>query len=205
MIARGVNLGAASNAVIGLGIVLYAVRSAPPSGPWGISVAHVALVACAVVNFYNILFMVLTVSFWVTKVDGLQSLFEELLNLAGLPISVYKGALGVIFSYLILLGVAATVPDGVACGASRPGFLRLRSRVRGPHRRPLAVGLAAGRRQLHQRGGMSAPKIVLPGVHCVPSARIRTSSRRYSSSGKSCICHRSLYPLKPRSVRRRQS
>jgi len=116
----GVNLGAAANAVIGLGVVLYAVRSAPPSGPWGISVAYVALVACAVVIFYNILFTLLTVSFWATKVDGLQYLFEEVLNLAGLPISVYKGAVGVVFSYLIPLGVAATVPAGLLAGHPDP-------------------------------------------------------------------------------------
>ena len=118
----GVNPGAAANAAIGLGVVLYAVHAAPPSGPWGISVAYVALMACAVVTFYNILFMLLTVSFWATKVDGLQYLFEEVLNLAGLPISVYKGALGVVFSYLIPLGVAATVPAGLLAGHPDPIF-----------------------------------------------------------------------------------
>jgi ABC-2 type transport system permease protein len=63
---------------------------------------------------------VLAVSFWVTKVDGLQSLVEELLNPADLPISVYKGTLAVIFSYLIPLGVAATVPVGLLVGHPDP-------------------------------------------------------------------------------------
>jgi ABC-2 type transport system permease protein len=44
------------------------------------------------------------------------------LNLAGLPISVYKGALGVVFSYLIPLGVAATVPAGLLAGHPDPVF-----------------------------------------------------------------------------------
>lgn len=115
-----INPAAASNALIGLGIVVYAARSAPPADAVTVSIAYAALVACAVTIFYNILFMMLTVSFWATKVEGLQYLFEEILNLAGLPISVYKGALGAVFSYVIPLGVAATVPAGLLAGHRDP-------------------------------------------------------------------------------------
>lgn len=111
-----VNLGAASNALIGAGVVLYALRSAPPVAPAAVWLAYVGVIACAVVTFYNMLFALLTISFWAVKIEGLQYLFDELLNLAGLPISVYKGALGAVFSWVIPLGIAATVPAGLLVG-----------------------------------------------------------------------------------------
>lgn len=43
--------------------------------------------------------------------------------LAGLPVSVYKGALGVVVTYLIPLGIAATVPAGLITGHPDPFFV----------------------------------------------------------------------------------
>ncbi len=117
-----VNLGAASNALIGAGLVAYALRALPPVHGLGAPLAYLALIACAVAIFYNVLFMLMTVSFWTVKVDGLQVLFDEVLNMAGLPVSVYRGALGLLFSYLLPLGVAATVPAGVLIGRQDPIF-----------------------------------------------------------------------------------
>lgn len=117
-----VNLGAASNALIGAGLVAYGLHALPPVHGLGAPLAYLALIACAVAIFYNILFMLMTVSFWTVKVDGLQVLFDEILNMAGLPVSVYRGALGLLFSYLLPLGVAATVPAGVLTGRQDPIF-----------------------------------------------------------------------------------
>ncbi len=117
-----VNLGAASNALIGAGLAAYALHVLPPVQGLGAPLAYLALVACAVAIFYNLLFMLMTVSFWTVKVDGLQVLFDEVLNMAGLPVSVYRGALGLLFSYLLPLGVAATVPAGVLMGRHDPVF-----------------------------------------------------------------------------------
>jgi len=110
-----VNLGALADTAVGFGIVIYATRTLPGVGVGAIAL-YIGLVACAVVIFANLLFALLTVSFWAGKVDGLQFLFDELLNLAGLPVSVYRGALGAAVSYVIPLGLAATVPAGVIAG-----------------------------------------------------------------------------------------
>ncbi len=122
-----VNPGAIVNALIGVGLVIYGlggVHTAPGPGALAALVyaAYAALIVCAVVIFYNMLFMLITVSFWAVNVDGLQYLFDELLNMAGLPISVYRGALGLVFSYLLPLGVAATVPAGLLTGRHDPVF-----------------------------------------------------------------------------------
>jgi ABC-2 type transport system permease protein len=117
-----INLGAALNAAIGLGLVLYGVRTGHTAVTAGAVAGYVALIVCAVITFYNLLFMVMTLSFWVVKVDGLRYLFEELMNMAGLPSGAYRGALRVLFTYLLPLGVAATVPAGVLTGHAMPGF-----------------------------------------------------------------------------------
>ncbi|MGH2345499.1 MAG: ABC-2 family transporter protein, partial [Chloroflexota bacterium] len=88
----------------------------------GMAAGYIALLICAVVIFYNILFMVMTVAFWAIKVDGLQYLFDELLNMAGLPSAAYRGALGVLFSYVLPVGLAASVPAGVLAGHAAPAL-----------------------------------------------------------------------------------
>ena len=111
-----VNLGAVINAVIGVGLVLYGVQGTDTPITAGLVVGYLGLVVCAVIIFYNILFMVMTAAFWAVKVDGLQYLFDELLNMAGLPSAAYRGVLGVLFSYVLPVGLAASVPAGVLAG-----------------------------------------------------------------------------------------
>lgn len=120
-----VNLGSLVNAAIGAGLVVYGLGPVHGAPVWSAPLPYLgyaALIGCAVAIFYNVLFMLITVSFWAVKVDGLQYLFDELLNLAGLPISVYRGALGVVFSYLLPLALAATVPAGLLTGHQDPIF-----------------------------------------------------------------------------------
>lgn len=113
-----INLGAVSNAAIGAGLVLYGLHALPPVTSPVAPVAYIALIICAVIIFHNLLFMMMTISFWTGKVDSLQYLIDELLNMAGLPVSAYRGAIGVLFSYVVPLGIAATVPAGVLTGRS---------------------------------------------------------------------------------------
>ncbi len=108
---------------------MYAARARAGTLGIGAIALYAGLVACAVVIFANLLFALLTVSFWAGKVDGLQYLFDEILNLAGLPVAVYKGALGAFVSYVIPLGIAATVPAGMHHRAPRPVLFRLRARA----------------------------------------------------------------------------
>lgn len=115
-----VNLGAALNTAIGIGLVVYGVHaSALPLAIWGLA-GYLGLVICAVAIFYNILFMVMITSFWTGKVDGLRYIIEEFLNMAGLPGAAYKGVLWVIFSYVVPVGIAASVPAGVLVGHAEP-------------------------------------------------------------------------------------
>ncbi len=115
-----VNLGAVFNTAIGVGLVLYGLHANATPLTAGMVAGYMGLVLCAVVIFYNILFMVMTVAFWAIKVDGLQYLFDELLNMAGLPSAAYRGALGVLFSYVLPVGLAASVPAGVLAGHAAP-------------------------------------------------------------------------------------
>jgi ABC-2 type transport system permease protein len=115
-----VNLGAVVNALIGLGLVVYGLHGNGTPLTAGPAIGYLGLVGCAVIIFYNILFMVMTISFWAVKVDGLQYLFDELLNMAGLPSAAYRGALGVVFSYVLPIGLAASVPAGVVAGHEAP-------------------------------------------------------------------------------------
>ncbi|HVA92004.1 MAG TPA: ABC-2 family transporter protein [Chloroflexota bacterium] len=117
-----VNLGAAFNTAIGVGLVVYGLHASAAPVTVGMLAGYLGLVICAVVIFYNILFMVMTIAFWTIQVDGLQYMFEELLNMAGLPNAAYRGALGVVFSYVLPVGIAASVPAGVLVGHAAPAL-----------------------------------------------------------------------------------
>ena len=117
-----VNASALFNAAVGLGLVAYGVGALATQLSYALLLAYVALLLCAVVVFYNLLFMLMTASFWLVKIDGLQYLFEELLNMAGLPVTIYRGALGFAFSFLVPLGIAATVPAGLLASHAMPTF-----------------------------------------------------------------------------------
>lgn len=111
-----INLGALADALVGVGLVVYGLRVLGAGAALGALSGYLVLVVCAVLIFYNLLFMVMTVSFWTIKVEGLQVLFDELLNMAGLPTAVYKGAVGLVFSYVLPIGIAATTPASLLAG-----------------------------------------------------------------------------------------
>lgn len=117
-----VNVGALFNTAVGLCLVVYGVGTLASTVSYGLLLAYAALILCAVVIFYNLLFILMTASFWLVKIDGLQYLFEELLNMAGLPVTIYRGALGFAFSFLVPLDIAATVPAGLLTGHTAPIF-----------------------------------------------------------------------------------
>lgn len=94
----------------------YLAMAHPPvttAWAWG---GYVGTIACAVLVFYNVLFTLMTSAFWWGRIDNLAYLFDELLNMGGIPTSVYHGALGLVFSVIVPVSLAATVPADLLRG-----------------------------------------------------------------------------------------
>jgi ABC-2 type transport system permease protein len=72
--------------------------------------AGVALLVLAIVILYSIWILVISASFWVVKVDNLSYLFGSLFDAARWPISVFRGALRIVFTFVFPIALLTTYP-----------------------------------------------------------------------------------------------
>ncbi len=146
-----INLGAVSNAAIGAGLVLYGLHALPPVTSPVAPVAYIALIICAVIIFHNLLFMMMTISFWTGKVDSLAVSDRRVIKYGG------PARLGIPWRdrrLVLLRGTAGYRRHGTRRSAHWPlrlYLLHLCSSVRHRHYATVAVAMEAGDRQLHQR------------------------------------------------------
>ncbi len=72
--------------------------------------AGLALLGLAIVILYSIWILVISASFWVVKVDNLSYLFGSLFDAARWPISVFRGALRIVFTFVFPIALLTTYP-----------------------------------------------------------------------------------------------
>lgn len=78
-------------------------------GPMEI-VATLALLVGAVAILYSLWILVVSLAFFVVKIDNLSYLFSSIYDAARWPSSVYRGILSVLFTFVIPLAVMTTFP-----------------------------------------------------------------------------------------------
>lgn len=123
---RGVDL------LTGVAIVAWAfARLGEAPGAADVALA-LLLVASATVLLYSVWLLVVTAAFWVVRLDNLAFLFNALFDFARWPRSVMKGALSVLFTFVLPLAVMTSFPAEALRGVLRPPDAAL------------ALGLAAG-------------------------------------------------------------
>lgn len=74
------------------------------------------LLASAVALLYSLWILVIGAAFHVVKVDNLAYLFTSIFDAARWPVSVFKGALGFFFTFVIPLGLMTTWPASALLG-----------------------------------------------------------------------------------------
>jgi ABC-2 type transport system permease protein len=78
--------------------------------------ASLALLACAALVLYSIWILVIAAAFWVVRLDNLAYLFNSVFDFARWPVSVFRGALRVVFTFVIPLGIMTTYPAEALLG-----------------------------------------------------------------------------------------
>lgn len=73
--------------------------------------AGLLLLVLAVVILYSIWILVISASFWVVKVDNLSYLFGSLFDAARWPITVFRGALRIVFTFVFPIALLTTYPS----------------------------------------------------------------------------------------------
>ncbi|WP_394846949.1 ABC-2 family transporter protein [Pendulispora brunnea] len=78
--------------------------------PWGIAGA-LALLAAAMVILYSLGILTVSAAFHVVRVDNLSQLFSSIFDAARWPVAVFRGALRLVFTFVIPLALMTTYPS----------------------------------------------------------------------------------------------
>jgi ABC-2 type transport system permease protein len=76
-----------------------------------------ALLACATMVLYSLWILVISAAFWVVRLDNLAYLFSAIFDFARWPVTIFKGALRALFTFVIPLAIMTTYPAEALLGA----------------------------------------------------------------------------------------
>ena len=113
--------------------------------------AGLGFLLLAVLVLYSIWILVVSAAFWVVKVDNLSYLFGSLFDLARWPISVFRGTLRFVFTFIFPIALMTTTPALALLGrldartglAALVGSVAFAAIARGVWRRALALYTSA--------------------------------------------------------------
>jgi ABC-2 type transport system permease protein len=104
---------------VGLGVWGF-VRLGRMPDPGHLAVA-LALTVGAVAILYSIAILVVSAAFWVVRVDNLIYLFGAIFDAARWPATIWRGALRLLFTFVLPLAVMTTYPAEAVLGRLAPG------------------------------------------------------------------------------------
>jgi ABC-2 type transport system permease protein len=94
----------------GVGIVMYALARLRLQPALLDYVLSSAIVVCAVLILYAMWILVVSLAFRIVKVDNMSYLFASLFEAARWPASVFRGALAIVFTFVVPLALMTTYP-----------------------------------------------------------------------------------------------
>ena len=94
------------------GLAIFAVafaRMGRAPSPGAVAAAAL-LLGCATLVLYSLWILVVSAAFYVVKVDNLSYLFSSIYDAARWPVSVFRGALRLLFTFVVPLALMTTYP-----------------------------------------------------------------------------------------------
>jgi ABC-2 type transport system permease protein len=104
------DLAHAADVLAGLGVVGWALAHSGHRASWGAFALALLILTCAVAILYAIWIMVVSLAFKVVKIDNLSYLIASTFDAARWPSSVFRGALSLVFTFVIPLALMTTYP-----------------------------------------------------------------------------------------------
>lgn len=113
----------AINVLIGIGLTFYAGQRAGISWSAPQVLGAVVLAGCGLVLLYCMWFALVTLSFWLVKVDTLGFLFYDVWQAGRYPVDYFKGIMRTIFTFVLPIAFATTFPAQALRGDLDPRLL----------------------------------------------------------------------------------
>ncbi len=114
------DLAHAADVVAGFGIVAWALAQSGQRVSVGAVALALLILVCAVAILYSIWILVVSLAFKVVKIDNLSYLIVSTFDAARWPSSVFRGALSVVFTFVIPLALMTTYPALALLGRLAP-------------------------------------------------------------------------------------
>ncbi|HVY45660.1 MAG TPA: ABC-2 family transporter protein [Minicystis sp.] len=104
------------DAVASLALFAFAFHALGRLPSAGGSAIALVLLACAVLVLYSVWILVIAAAFWVVRLDNLAYLLSSLFDFARWPVSIFKGAWRIVFTFVVPLAVLTTYPAEALLG-----------------------------------------------------------------------------------------
>jgi ABC-2 type transport system permease protein len=103
-----------------LAIFVYAFRQLGRTPSLGDVAAALAMLVAALLVLYSIAILVVSIAFVAVRVDNLLYLFQSVFDVARWPSTIFRGALAVVFTYVLPLALMTTYPALALLGKLTP-------------------------------------------------------------------------------------
>lgn len=121
--ARYLSLDELGSLLGAAGIVAYALSlvgrlpTLPQAGAW------LLLVICAVALLYALQLLLMTLSFWLVRIDNLSALTDTVIFVGRYPPDIFPRVLGLALTFVLPLAFIAAVPTKALLGTLAPGMI----------------------------------------------------------------------------------
>ena len=107
--------------LVGAGVIFaYAFRKLGRAPTAAEIAAAGAMLVAALLVLYSIAILVVSIAFFAVRVDNLLYLFQSVFDVARWPSTIFRGALAILFTYVLPLALMTTYPALALLGRLRP-------------------------------------------------------------------------------------
>ena len=107
---RKVDLDGIANAVVALGVIVYALAQLHLVPSLGQLTLYALMILCGVVINYGILLITVSLTFWLGAAQGIEGSYFTLMEFSRLPRQAFKGVANVLFVWILPAVVVSNVP-----------------------------------------------------------------------------------------------
>jgi ABC-2 type transport system permease protein len=108
---------------VGLAVLIFFTNKMQLSvGLWEIALVVIIFIAGSIL-LYSLWFLIATIAFWVERLSNINEIMPGLRSVYQVPVSVFTGITGAVFTYLIPLGLITTLPSEVILGDKNYGLI----------------------------------------------------------------------------------
>lgn len=107
---RKIDLDGLVNAVVAIGVILYALQQLAIVPSAGQIVLYALMIGCGVIINYGILLITVSLTFWLGAAQGIEGSYFTLMEFSRLPRQAFKGIANILFVWLLPAVVVSNVP-----------------------------------------------------------------------------------------------